>query len=106
MKSPLILLTLLAFVYGGPFPGEEDGVLLFEPEADAEPPPEVTVAELCSRLGLNTFVKLLKELNLTQLLETHPIGGRLTVIFWAYYEINITSNNRKIDVIALAKAQV
>ena len=81
MKSPLILLTLLAFVYGGPFPGEEDEALLFKQEADTEPPPEVTVAELCSRLGLNTFVKLLNELNLTQLLETHPKGGRLTVIF-------------------------
>ena len=84
MKSPLLLLTLFVFVYGEPFLGEEDGVLLFEPEADAEPPAEVTVAELCSRLGLNTFVKLLNELNLTQLLETHPKGGRLTVIFFGH----------------------
>ena len=81
MKATVLLLTLLAFVYGGAFPGEgEDGALLLKPEADVEPQPEVTVAELCSKLGLNTFVKLLNELNLTQLLETHPKGGRLTVI--------------------------
>ena len=78
MKSPLLLLTLLLFVCGELFLEEEDWALLFEPETDAEPQPEVTVAELCSRLGLNTFVKLLNELNLTQLLETHPKGEQ----FW------------------------
>ena len=76
MKSSILpLLGLFILVHGAPFIEE---TLLFEPQVDAEPPPLVPIPELCKQLGLNTFVKLMNELNLTQLLETHPSGGKPT----------------------------
>ena len=80
MKSLLLpLLGLFTLVQTTPF---TDEYLLFEPQVDADPPPLVPIPELCKQLGLNTFVKLLNQLNLTQLLETHPSGERSTVMIF------------------------
>ena len=73
MKTPAILLSLLAFVHTALFI-EEDRALLFEPPAGAEPPPLVPIPELCTQLGLNTFVQLIKENNLYSFLESSPPG--------------------------------
>ena len=71
MKSPIILLSLLAFVHAAPFIEE---YLLFDPPAGAEPPPLVPIPELCTQLGLKTFVKFIKENNLYSFLESSPHG--------------------------------
>ena len=94
MKSPVfLLLGLFVLVHGAPFMVE---YLLFEPRVVAEPPPLVPVPELCKQLGLNTFVKLLNELNLTQLLETHPSGESYYHIFcFMFFEFMIFCRPRK-----------
>ena len=59
MKSPtmvLVLLGLFAFVWCS---------------SD-----DLTVLKRCTLLGLNTFVTVLKEMNLTQLLDSYLPGGR------------------------------
>ena len=71
MKYP-VLLSLLVFVHGGPFPGKD--YLLFEPDVEAEPPPLVPVPELMAKLGLKTAVQVIKENNLYSLLESSPPG--------------------------------
>ena len=71
MKSPVLLLSLLAFVHTAPFIEE---YLLFEPAVDAEPPTLVPIPDTCTELGLNTFVQLIKENNLYSFLESPAPG--------------------------------
>ena len=79
MKSPtmvLLLLGLFAFVCCS--------AQLACPERDPNTSlssDDTTVLKLCTQLGLNTFVKLLNEFNLTQLLNSYPKGKKLTLTF-------------------------
>ena len=68
----LLLLAFFAFVCCSAFPGQE----VLGPQPGSRPSSDdMTVVKRCTQLGLNTFVKLLNELNLTKLLESYPLGN-------------------------------
>ena len=72
----LVFMTILglALVHGAPmFPREKVRLVLASTAAD------IDALQLCDQLGLNTFVKILKELNLTQKLETHDPYGQFAL---------------------------
>ena len=84
MKScVLLILGLFVLVHGAPFIEE---TLLFEPQADVEPLPLVPIPELCTQLGLNMAVQVMKEFNLYSLLESSPPGEYLSTLLSAPYE--------------------
>ena len=72
MHLTVIAMLGLALVHGAPT------LLKASPASNEASSPDLDALKLCEQLGLNSFVKIVKELNLTQKLEINDtIGKRL-----------------------------